>query len=146
MSTMTASRGLGMSIESATVLPAGGGFAVLRVAVATSEAIERHSPLLRVERERSVRRLMPIDPFDGHDARDGSVDFLLPSVLLAHPLALELDGEPLPLPPLENADGPVVDVTAAYLAQQEELVDLDERVGQLRSQLRTAADRAARAE
>src|SRR3954447_1625551 len=144
MSTMTVSRGVDMAIESATVLPAGGGFAVLRVAAAP--AVEGRSARLRVEHERGVRRLLPIDPFDGRDPRDGSVDFLLPTVLLALPLSLELDDEILPLPALETADGPIVDIAAAYLAQQDDLVDLDERVTGLRAELRTAADRAAAAE
>src|SRR3954470_10240452 len=142
MSTLTVSGGLDVTTASATALPAGGGFAVLRVSVSDHGLFEHSKPVLRS----GTRKLLPVDPLDGQDHGTASADFLVPTMLLSQPLSLDLGSEIIALPVVETAPAPAVDVAAAYLAQQDELVDLDQRVSQLRGELRDASDRAAAAE
>src|SRR4051794_35318738 len=142
MSTLTVSGGLDVTTASATALPAGGGFAVLRVSVSDHGLFEHSKPVLRS----GTRKLLPVEPLDGQDHGSASADFPVPTMLLLQPLSLDLRSEVIALPVVDTAPAPAVDVAAAYLAQQDELVDLDQRVAQLRGELRDVSDRAAAAQ
>jgi chromosome segregation ATPase len=146
MSTMTISEGLDVTIASATALPASGGFAVLRVAASDATLLDHSTPVLHIEHYLGVRKLLPVESFGGYGFGSASVDFLVPTELLSGPLALDIGTEVVPLPAVETASAPAVDVAAAYMAQQDELADLDHRVKQLRAELRDTSNHAAAAE
>src|SRR4051794_33435875 len=103
MSLLTISGGLDVTIASATALPASGGFAVLRVAASDATLLDHSRPVLCIEHDRGVRKLLPVDSFGGYEPGTASVDFLVPTVLLSHPLALDLGTEVVPLPAVESA-------------------------------------------
>src|SRR3954462_13517281 len=135
MSTLAISEGLDVTTASATALPAGGGFAVLRVSVSDRGLFEHPTPLLRS----GTRKLLPVEPLDGQDHGTASADFLVPTMLLSQPISLDLASAIIPLPAVEPAPAPAVDVAAAYLTLQDELVGVDARVAQLRGDLRDAS-------